>query len=200
MTVEAIDWYTYIAIAIEELKMELRQLERSKSTPKNFGLKVRSHPHTLKITARNKMGSSSILTRQIELAARFIETSQIPASKKLLIENYNYSKDFILNLSSQSNHLIKKYHDNESTPSIPGILFQTVNVSSIIDYLLKFKSYSSLTNPINPIISYIEKRENDEMKDWDVFIYCPLRKSKYPTRNIPIGNSCLLYTSDAADE
>ena len=191
MTAEAIDWYTYIAVAIEELKMELRQLERSKSTPKNFGLKVRSHPHALKITARNKMGSSSILTRQIELAARFIETSQIPASKKLLIDNYNYSKDFVLNLSSKNDHLIKKYHENQNTPSIPGILFREVNVEQIIDFLLKFKSFSSLTNPINPIVSYIEKRENDEMKNWDVFIYCPLAKRKYPSRNIPIGNSLI---------
>ena len=116
---------------------------------------------------------------------------EMPYIKKLLIDNYNYSKDFVLNLSSKNDHLIKKYHENQNTPSIPGILFREVNVEQIIDFLLKFKSFSSLTNPINPIVSYIEKRENDEMKNWDVFIYCPLAKRKYPSRNIPIGNSLI---------
>ena len=84
MTAEAIDWYTYIAVAIEELKMELRQLERSKSTQK-FWIKVRSHPHALKITARNKMGSSSILTRQIELAADLLKLVKFQPQKNYLL-------------------------------------------------------------------------------------------------------------------
>ena len=48
-------WYEHIAESIEELRGEFRSMEASKATPEEFGLKVRSHPDTLIVTARNKM-------------------------------------------------------------------------------------------------------------------------------------------------
>src|SRR4029078_12197966 len=56
MPPEAIGWYEHITESIEELRDELRGMERAGRTPKDFGLKVRSHPDTLSVTARNKLG------------------------------------------------------------------------------------------------------------------------------------------------
>src|SRR5690554_3421230 len=57
MTEQAVEWYEFIANATEELHEELTEMEKSKATPTMFGLAVRSHPASLLVTARNKMGS-----------------------------------------------------------------------------------------------------------------------------------------------
>ena len=57
MPEEAESWYRHIAISIEELREEMRRMEDANATPEQFGLKVRSHPDTLIVTARNKMGT-----------------------------------------------------------------------------------------------------------------------------------------------
>ena len=54
---EARGWYEHIAESIEELRKELVQMEIARATPQEFGLKVRSHPDSLMVTARNKMGT-----------------------------------------------------------------------------------------------------------------------------------------------
>ena len=52
---EARGWFTHIAEYIDELRDQLRRMEASNATPEEFGLRVRSHPDTLIVTARNKM-------------------------------------------------------------------------------------------------------------------------------------------------
>ena len=75
MPEEAEGWYAHIAESIEELRDEFRRMETLNATPKDFGLKVRNHPDTLIVTARNKMGSGEILTVSVGLANHFIETA-----------------------------------------------------------------------------------------------------------------------------
>lgn len=75
MPEEAEGWYAHIAESIEELRDELRSMEAVGATPEQFGLKVRSHPDTLIVTARNKMGSDEKLVVSIGLANKFAETA-----------------------------------------------------------------------------------------------------------------------------
>ncbi len=53
-TAELIEWFTHIAAASEELQQEFRQMVNIGATPKEYGLKVRSHPAML-VTSAVKM-------------------------------------------------------------------------------------------------------------------------------------------------
>ena len=55
---ESSEWYQHIYESTEELKSDLEGMESQKLEPKDFGIRVRSHPDTLIITARNKMRSA----------------------------------------------------------------------------------------------------------------------------------------------
>ena len=44
-----------------------------------------------------------------------------------------------------------------------------------------------ITNPIEPIIKYINDR-SDELSSWDVFVTSPRKKSRYAFRNIKVGD------------
>ncbi len=54
MPEEAEGWYSHITESIEELREELRRMEAAEQ-PRRIRLKVRSHPDSLIVTARNKM-------------------------------------------------------------------------------------------------------------------------------------------------
>src|SRR5262249_35101440 len=77
MLEEAESWYRHIALSIDELREEMRRMEEANATPEQFGLKVRSHPDTLIVTARNKMGSGEQVVVRVGLANQFIETTAL---------------------------------------------------------------------------------------------------------------------------
>lgn len=47
--------YRFLALIEEEIRQDMRHLERMKVTPRQFGIRVRAHPGRLAIVARNKM-------------------------------------------------------------------------------------------------------------------------------------------------
>ena len=85
-------WYEHIAESIEELRGEFRSMEASNATPEEFGLKVRSHPDTLIVTARNKMGTGAQIVVRIGLAGRLIETHTLRRDAEILEVNRNAAR------------------------------------------------------------------------------------------------------------
>jgi Z1 domain len=79
LTEEAEGWYTHITRASEELREELKRMRRLNMTPKDFGLKVRGHPDSLIVTARNKMRSAKEIVREVSLDGRGLETDRLNA-------------------------------------------------------------------------------------------------------------------------
>ena len=79
ITADAQQWYSHVASATEELRDEVRRMCRLDLTPKDFGLKVRSHPDTLIVTARNKMRKSQTVIKQISWSAEGAETTKLRA-------------------------------------------------------------------------------------------------------------------------
>ena len=70
MTDEAQGWYRHITEATAELKRDFSRMRRRQATPMEFGLRVRLHPDTLLITARNKMASGmdiAVATHDVSL-------------------------------------------------------------------------------------------------------------------------------------
>ena len=57
LTDEARGWYQHVTEATGELKRDFSRMKRRQATPSEFGLRVRTHPDTLLITARNKMAT-----------------------------------------------------------------------------------------------------------------------------------------------
>mgnify|MGYP003651133661 CR=1 FL=1 len=87
MPAEAISWYSHIAQASEELHEELRNMEKAKATPLQFGLAVRSHPSSLMVTARNKLGAGQ-KTVSVGLSSQFVETARLSVAPKAISFGY----------------------------------------------------------------------------------------------------------------
>jgi hypothetical protein len=90
LTAEAEGWYRHVTDATNELKRDFARMRRQKATPTEFGLRVRAHPDTLLITARNKMATGVNVVgevRDISLAGRGIETARLFADQRRNEEN-----------------------------------------------------------------------------------------------------------------
>jgi hypothetical protein len=103
LTAEAEGWYRHVTEATGDLKREFARMRRRQATPQEFGLRVRTHPDTLLITARNKMASGVEVTaeaRDISLIGRMIESTYLYADERRNRQNYDLVERLCFDLNS----------------------------------------------------------------------------------------------------
>ena len=196
MPEEAEGWYSHISESNEELREDIRRMMTINATPKEFGLKVRGHPDTLYVTARNKMLAGKAITVKIGLANRFVETTVLHPDEA----TNDINRQAAMNLADK----IRPPKD-EFTGKFRGKLFRRVPASDVLEFLGAFKNHkASLMTDTTPIRDYIKAAE---LTDWDVFflslkesgqkfldksmgfgIYCQVRKRGKRMDGLHIGN------------
>ena len=167
---EARGWYEHIAESIEELREELLQMERAKATPEKFGLKVRSHPEWLIVTARNKMGSGVMRKVEIGLSNRFVETTVLHNDPSSVQGNLQAVRRLLTTITSVG--LGPEGWRDEPE----GCLVQGVPVKIVDAFLMTFKNHpGSLLSQKGPLRKYISRRKS-ELERWDV-LFAGLREA-----------------------
>jgi hypothetical protein len=163
MPEEAEGWYAHIAESIEMLRDELRSMEAAGATPEEFGLKVRSHPDTLIVTARNKMGSGERIVVNIGLGNNFVETAILKRSESVLESNRRAAVRLAEELKQAGFDL------GTSAEVSGGFLISGAPVSAVDRFLSAFDNHpgSMLTDP-KPVRRYIQDREGGELAEWDI--------------------------------
>ena len=157
-------WYEHIAGSIEMLRDELRSMEAAGATPEEFGLKVRSHPDTLIITARNKMGSGERFVLRIGLARQFVETHTLRRDQSSLDANRALLQGLASRLSQAG------FPISGAKRVSGGWLLRGAPVGPILDFVRSFRNHEgSLQTDGIAIGNYIEDRRNGELNLWDVF-------------------------------
>lgn len=85
--------------AVEDLKMQFREMIVKKKKPDDFGLMVRESPDTLEtsllITSRNKMYNSGKIVRVLNYGGTYADTSKLYCSKEANSTNGNVIKQLI---------------------------------------------------------------------------------------------------------
>lgn len=179
MPPEAIDWYAFIANATEELHEELATMDRAKATPRMFGLAVRSHPASLLVTARNKMGAGKKITVRVGLSNKFVETSKVSTKPAELDANLKIAKALVSKLKGGG-------FEEDSTSW--GRLFRDVPVDFVDEFLAGWRNAEqSVTTDPYPVRQYIQTRKEDELRTWDVLIPSLARGEPNSTLGIPIS-------------
>lgn len=161
---DAIEWYAFIANATEELHYELKIMEKAKATPEDFGLEVRSHPASLLVTAKNKMGTGREVTTLVGLSNQFIETARVSIDANKLNANLAIAKNLVSNLK-------KADFKFENAPTQWGLLLRDVPIQYIDEFLAGWSNTPvSVITETDPVRSYMSARRNDELAFWDVLI------------------------------
>lgn len=178
-TGELITWYQHIARADEELRREFDFMAASGSTPEDYGLRVRTHPEGLKITAANKIRHGTRMS--VSFSGSLVQTTAFSKKKTDLEWNFSVLKDWISTLE-EVNCISKSYYAWGSR--IEGKDYNnTITSKKIIDFLEKIKVHplAKSAEPIN-LINYIQKlNRKEELIDWTVAL---INKSAGNTKEI----------------
>ena len=163
MPEEAQGWYSHITESIEELRDELAHMQSANATPREFGLRVRSHPDTLIVTARNKMGAGRLLRVMIGLANNFVETAILRRDSPSLESNLQASISLARNLRREG------FPPENGKEVGGGRLVRGAPVSLVDAFLMAFRNHhGSPKTEIEPICNYIRARQADELAEWDI--------------------------------
>ncbi|ODM44527.1 Z1 domain-containing protein [Cereibacter johrii] len=157
---DGVGWYAHIHEAMDDLQTQLKRMELAKATPEQFGLAVRSHPESLIVTARNKMGTGREFPMKVGLAGKLVETTRIRTDRDQLDRNRQAGQALAVAIKASG-----------PAPQHPsrGTLFSGVSVGLIRNFLRAFRADASdpLTDP-RLMADYIDARAESELKDWDV--------------------------------
>lgn len=99
-TEELITWYQYIGNATEELKEQFDIMDLADRIPRNFGLKVRSAPGMLMISAAAKIKGAADLN--LSYSGELLETYVISKDRDILKKNLSSVKELVNLLPSLS--------------------------------------------------------------------------------------------------
>ena len=91
-TEELIEWFGHIADASEELREEFEVMAESGATPKDYGLRVQSHP-VLLVTSPLKMRTAKNL--QLSFSGDLLETVSMHNDEKILDQNLDTTNKLI---------------------------------------------------------------------------------------------------------
>jgi hypothetical protein len=166
MTSEARGWFEHISESIEELREELRQMERANMTPEEFGLRVRTHPDTLIVTARNKMGSGQRVPVTVGLSNKFIETYALRRNKDDILHN----RGAALALLADLRETIGEGHEpNENGPK--HRIWVNVPGEKIEGFIRTFRNHErALQTQSSAVADFIHEGLSYELGSWDVAV------------------------------
>lgn len=160
MSPNAMSWFSYITMATHELRDEIKRMNRNNQTPAEFGLKVREHPDSLIVTARNKMRYSQFIYRTISVSGKLLETPRVHRSSNILHENRHHTEQFISELDNIGRRVPSKRNE---------ILWTGIPKDIISSFIRGYKTHPlHLQFQSADISNYIESAQH--LPVWDVVL------------------------------
>lgn len=165
---DAVDWYSYISEASDELKREVRRMQAEQRTPADFGLCVRSDNATLLVTARNKMRTAQDYTMTVSLSGNIIETPFIHMNEQIQNNNLLITEQLIDSIVDSG----RKPIVNDSTYALAD-KFQFLDVPQefVLDYLRTYQSHTANSNfHTSELVKLIVAADDGSLDKWDIVI------------------------------
>jgi hypothetical protein len=167
---ELVTWYRHISLASEELSNDFDCMAALNCTPKDYGLRVRTHPEGLIITAVNKMRTGTEM--ELSYADSIAETVIFHKDSKIIEINLNAVDTFI--------------HERGPYEKIKGnFLWRDVPTQTVLQLLHEVIIHPE-SRKANPEIlkQYIEAQlENNELKRWTVALISTQKGTPWQIRD-----------------
>ncbi|MFY9310090.1 MAG: Z1 domain-containing protein [Bacteroidia bacterium] len=157
---ELIDWYKHITIASEEVRAEFDYMFLLNRQPKDYGLKVRTHPGVLKITAANKFRYKEIM--QLSYSGELEQTYKFKIDNKQFEKNFEATNNLISSLGRTHAPF------NSKTDNQKFIWQGEKNHTLITQFLSKFRIGREIID-LGKMIDYINAQiKHGNLLNWTV--------------------------------
>lgn len=162
---EMVEWFGHIADAAEELRQEFDNMVAAGATPKQFGLRVKSHS-VLTVTSRAKMRNARAM--QLTYSGDLLQTIVFPNRKEDITANFKATDRFISVLGPSTD--LNDQHFVRPSHKWNGHLWRNVTALNIISFLREYRTHAASFRIMSPLIAdFIEEMNKDrELTSWTV--------------------------------
>lgn len=156
-TAELAGWYRHIALASEELRREFEHMASIQGTPMDYGLRVRTHPHGLKITGASKLRTGTVM--KVSYSGTFPETVVFQADTAVIQNNFRRIGAFLQQAEKESP---SSRTENRAVWHIPGD-----QVAALMQDLQTHREAPKVNSSL--IADFIRKKiASGDLVDWTV--------------------------------
>lgn len=175
---ELVTWFKHITDASEELREEFDIAVNAGLTPRQYGLKVKSHS-TLMVTSPLKMRAAKDLL--ITFSGQLLETVAMFRDEKHLRHNLDTTINLIKDLGKPDESPIERKRGS-SRQRWEGALWRMVPSDKIINFLHEFETHKAAYKVDTEMLSsFIEKMNAaNELTEWTVALIGAAGKKEYP--------------------
>lgn len=135
-TEELTRWFGHITDAAEELRGEFEIMAASGATPRDYGLRVQSHP-VLMVTSRLKMRSAKNL--MLSFSGQLMETVALFDDSRVLQQNLGALKNLIGTLGAPSIDPVQIRQGSRS--EWKGFLWRDAKAADVIEFLTTYRTH-----------------------------------------------------------
>ncbi len=169
-TSELVDWFGHIAEASEELRQEFDAMAESGATPKEYGLKVQSHP-VLTVTSPLKMRSARSLF--LSFSGECLETVNFYRDAKVLRHNLAATDALILRMGEPSEIDPERERGGRKERAQGSYLWDSVPADAVIEFLGSYTGHPrAQTVRPSAISEFIRKMAAiGELESWTVVLF-----------------------------
>lgn len=153
-TKELVEWFAHVAVASEELRRDFDYMVNIGATPKEFGLKVRSHPLML-VTSAVKMRHGSDM--RLSYSGDISETIIFKTDEGWLAENTQAVRNFLSRLGAPQG-------------GVGGGYVWKTDQEAVLEFLQHYQSHEDARRADTRLLSsYIKKQvDNGELAEWTI--------------------------------
>ena len=167
-TAELVEWFEHIADASEELREEFDLMEASGGTPREYGLKVESHP-VLMVTSRMKMRSSRTL--MLSFSGQIVETISFYRGPPVLAANLAALRTLVADMGLPTEpEPVRRDRPNAGSSLWDGSLWKDVSHRLVTSFLLRFRTHPGAPKVNAAVLAeFIQSMtEHGELTRWTV--------------------------------
>ena len=164
-TDDLVEWFEHIGNASEELREEFDYMAASGATPREYGLKVQSHP-VLMVTSRLKMRTARRLA--LSFSGNLLETVTFHREPHILARNLEAAQRLLVGLGEPRSDPMR-VHGRETVWE-GSHLWDGVDADDVVGFLEAYKSHPEAHKVNSDLLAEFIRslvREN-ELTDWTV--------------------------------
>ena len=147
-TTELSEWFGHIADAAEELREEFDLMAASGATPREYGLKVQSHP-VLMVTSRLKMRAARNLL--LSFSGQLLETVSLYRDPQVLGRNFEAAARLLSGLGGPEVDPVRLRAS--SRQQWKGFLWHDAAATDVVDFLAAYRTHPEAHKVNNALLT-----------------------------------------------
>ena len=168
-TSELIEWFGHITDAADELREEFDLMADSGSAPREYGLKVQSHP-VLMVTSRLKMRTAKNL--RLSFSGQLLETVALHRDPQILSQNLEAARRLIRSQGNPQARGALSPKGEKLDSCAGGFVLKGVQASEVVDFLLEYRTHPAAYRMNSEMLAEFVKSMAGvgELTEWTVAV------------------------------